>query len=291
MYKTRRNALSTELSNVWGVDDAFEAEYAEDYQLLTNDSGSDIKTAWRDKYTTTIFDDSLKVSPTLQPVPDYVRWYLSGGKMHYLPFEQTRDLEDGSWNRIPELFLPSRVLQLVFLSLPNLPTYGMQGISILCWFPLEDVEKFLRKKADNMEKDFLDSAEKQLWRQHILYKQNRETLEAKCKEKGVQCSGAKHLLIKRLASLDSSSPSPVREEYSGDISTIPTAAKEIQKLPVGRLKAILHFHNIPTEGSKDQLVLRVLANRTGERELKALEDLINVSKIIEGEEVKGSCNR
>ena len=175
MYKTRRNALSTELSNIWGVDDAFEAEYAEDYQLLTNDSGSDIKTAWRDKYTTTIFDD---------------RWYLSGGKMHYLPFEQTRDLEDGPWNRILELFLPSRILQLVFLSLPNLPTYGMQSISILCWCPLEDVEKFLRKKADDMEKDFLDSAEKQLWRQHILYKQNRETLEAKCKEKGVQCSGA-----------------------------------------------------------------------------------------------------
>ena len=33
-------------------------------------------------------------------------------------------------------------------------------------------------------------------------------------------------------------------------------------------------------------MLRVLAIRTGERELKALEDLINVSKIIVGEEVK-----
>ena len=286
VYKTRRNALSAELSNVWEVDDALEAEYAEDYQLLTNDSGSDIKTAWRDKYTTTIFDDSsLIATPTLQPVPDYVRWYLSGGKMHYLPFEQRRDLVDGPWNKIPELFLPSRILQLVFLSLPHLPTYGTQSISLLCWRPLEDVEKFLRKKAHDMEKDFLDSAEKELWRNHPMYKQNRETLEAKCKEKEVQCSGAKHLLVKRLASVDSSSPSPVLEGYSGDISTIPTAAKEIQKLTVGRLKAILHYHNIPTEGSKDQLVLRVLAVRTGtthllfERELKALEDLINVSKI------------
>ena len=96
MYKTRHNVLSAELSNVWGVDDAFEAEYAADYQLLTSDSRSDIKTAWRDKYTTTIFDDSsFIVTPTLQPVPDYVRWYLSGGKMHYLPFEQRRDLADG----------------------------------------------------------------------------------------------------------------------------------------------------------------------------------------------------
>ena len=209
-----------------------------------------------------------------------------------LPFEQRRDLVDGPWNKIPELFRPSRILQIVFLSMPNLPTYGMQSISMLCWCPLEDVEKILRKKAEDMEKDFLDSAEKQLWRQHPLYKQNRETLKSRCKEKGLQCSGAKHLLVKRLASLDSSSPSPVREEYSGDISTIPTASKEIQKLPIGRPKAIIHFHNIRTEGSKDQLVLRVLAIRTGtthllfERELKALEDLIYVSKILVGEEIK-----
>ena len=206
--------------------------------------------------------------------------------MHYLPFEQSRDLVDGLWNKIPELFLPSRILQLVFFSLPSLSSYGMQSISMLCWCPLEDVEKYLRKKADDMEKDFLDSVEKQLWRQHPLYKQSRETLEAKSKEKGLQCNGAKHLLVKRLASVDPSSPSAVLEEYSGDISTISTAAKEIQKLTVGRLKAILHFHNVPTEGSKDQLVLWVLAVRTGtthllfERELRALEDLINVSRII-----------
>ena len=58
VYKTRQNALSAELSNVWGVDDAFEAEYAEDYQLLTNDSGSDIKTAWRDKYIVIPYSNS-----------------------------------------------------------------------------------------------------------------------------------------------------------------------------------------------------------------------------------------
>lgn len=239
VYKTRRNALSAELSNVWGVDDAFKAEYAEDYQLLTNHSGSG---GGRDKYTTIIFEDSsLFPTPTFQPVPNYVRWYLSSGKMHYLPFEQRQELGDGPWNKITELFLPSRILQLVFLSLPNLPTYAMQSISVLCWCPTEDVEKFLRNKADDMERDFRDSMEKQLWSQHALYKHKRETLEAKCKEKGVQCSGAKHLLVKRLASVDSSSPSPVLEEYSGDISTIPTAAKEIQKLPVGRLKAFFTF--------------------------------------------------
>ena len=192
-----------------------EAEYAEDYQLSINDSGSDIKTAWRDKYTTTIFDDSsLFPTPTLQPVPDYVKFYFSGGKMHYLPCEQRRDLPDGPWNKIPELFLPSRILKLVFLSLPNLPTYAMQSISILCWCPVDDIEKFLKKKSEDMERDFLESVEQQRWRQHALYKQTRETLEARCKEKGLQCSGAKHLLVKRLASVDVKSPPTVLEEYS-----------------------------------------------------------------------------
>ena len=85
MYKIRRNALSAELSIAWGVEDAFKAEYIEDYQLLTNDIGSDIKPAWRDKNTATIFAD---LSIIVTPVTDYVRWYLSCEKIHYIPFEQ-----------------------------------------------------------------------------------------------------------------------------------------------------------------------------------------------------------
>ena len=59
--------------------------------------------------------------------------------------------------------------------------------------------------------------------------------------------------------------------------------KDIFKQPISTLKQVLHFHNIPTIGTKDQLVLRVLAIRMGTehllfaRELTSLEDLIGVA--------------
>lgn len=178
VYKARSNVYSKELNIVWGINDKFEGEYAEDYQLLTNDTGSTVTTAWKDKYTTIVFDNSSPfLSHTLQPVPDYVRWYLSDGEMHYLPYEQRRDLADGPWNKVPELFLPSRILDLVFLCLRNLPPYAMRSIGVLCWCPIKEVEKSLKKKAEDMERDFNNSIEQQRWRQHPLYKEKREALE------------------------------------------------------------------------------------------------------------------
>lgn len=101
VYKTRCNALSAELSIAWGVEDAFKAD-----QLLTNDSRWDIKPAWRDKNTTTIFAD---LSIIVAPATDYVRWYLSCEKIHYIPFKQRGDLVDDPWNKIPKLFLLPRI--------------------------------------------------------------------------------------------------------------------------------------------------------------------------------------
>ena len=292
-YKSKSNEISKELSVLWGVSDNFQGDYAEDYQVLTNDSGSTTRTAWKDKYTTTIFDESsLLLSHTLQPVPDYVRWYLTGGEMHYLPYEERRDFVDGPWNEFPELFLPSRIIDLVFLSLRNLLSYLMSSVSLLCWCPIEEVKKSLTKKAEDMEHDYVDCIEQQRWRQHPFYKEKRETLEEKCKKKGVDFSGGKHLLVKRLASSDSLSSPPTLDEYSGDIAAIPCSTKELTKLPVSNLKQILHFHNIPTLGNKDQLVLRVLAVRTGtthllfQRELQALEDLTEAAKMAVREEIK-----
>ena len=61
---------SKELSVLWDLSDNFHGDYAEDYQLLS-ETGSMIKMTWKDKYTTTIFDDlALFQSHTLQPVPD-----------------------------------------------------------------------------------------------------------------------------------------------------------------------------------------------------------------------------
>ena len=122
--------------------------------------------------------------------------------------------------------------------------------------------------------------------------QKRENLEAKCKQHGLDCSGGKHELVKRLASKQSSSPPAKLDQYSGDISAIPLTAKEIFKLPISTLKQVLYYYNLPTIGTKDQLVLRVLAIRTGTkhllfaRELTSLEELIEVAERVIREQIK-----
>lgn len=154
------------------------------------------------------------------------------------------------------------------------------------------VEKYLRKKADEMEASYNDCLERERWRQHPLFAEKRETLQAKCKQHGLYCSGGKHELVKRLACKQSSSPPAELDQYSGDISTIPVTAKEIFKLPISTLKQVLHYYKVPTIGTKDQLVLRVLAIRTGtkhllfERELKSIENLLGVTERVIREQIK-----
>lgn len=225
-YKVANNVISQELSLIWGLNESFEGEYAEDYQVLINDTGSSNRTAWQDKYTTAIFNEaSLFQRYDLQPIPDYTRWYLSGGEMHYLPYEQRQDFVTGPWDNIPELFLPSRLLDLIFLCIPSLPSHVLTSVSLLTWCPLDVVQKFLSKRTEEIEESYNDCLERQRWRQHPLFAEKKEILETKCK--------------------------------------IPCTAKEISKLPVSTLKQVLHFHNIPTQGSKEQLTLRVMAVRTG----------------------------
>ena len=131
-YDVKKNKISQELSLIWGINDSFRGEYAEDYQILENDTGSSVRTAWRDRYTTAIFDDSsLFQSYILQPVPDYVRWYLTGGEMHYMPFEQRCDFVTGPWNCSPELFLPMRILDIIFLCIPSLPSRILKTFGLL----------------------------------------------------------------------------------------------------------------------------------------------------------------
>ena len=230
-YEVKKNKISQELSLIWGINDSFRGEYAEVYQILENYTGSSVRTAWRDRYTTAIFDDSsLFQSYILQPVPDYVRWYLTGGEIHYMPFEQRRDFVTGRWNCSPELFLPTRILDIIFLCIPSLPSHILKTVGLLTWCPEEVVEKYRRKKADEMEPSYNDCLERERWRHHPLFAEKRENLEAKCKQHGLDCSGGKHELVKRLACKQSSSPPAKLDQYSGDISAIPLTAKEIFKL-------------------------------------------------------------
>ena len=72
-------------------------------------------------------------------------------------------------------------------------------------------------------------------------------------------------------------------DLSRDISEIPVHMREIGKLPPAKLKQILKFFDVPTEGTKDQLILRVLAVHSGTRHLlfeKEVDELISLVDLI-----------
>ena len=78
-----------ELNRVWNVDMSMAGSYAEDYDIIKNNHATNHRTAWKDKYTTVIFEE--ETAPEFewrQQIPDYVRWYLTGEEQHYMTFEE-----------------------------------------------------------------------------------------------------------------------------------------------------------------------------------------------------------
>ena len=99
--------LLNELHFIWGIDSKFEGDYYQDYKLLCN--YLPVRTAWTDKYSTTLFSPTNDISTSIQPIPDLLRW-ISNHELHYMPSQEATLLQPGSWDEIPGLFLPSEKL-------------------------------------------------------------------------------------------------------------------------------------------------------------------------------------
>ena len=84
------------------------------------------------------------------------------------------------------------------LCIPSLSSYVHISVSILTWCPLDEVQKYLSKRTEEIEETYNACLERQRWRQHTLFAEKKEILETKCKKNGLECSGGKHLLVKRL---------------------------------------------------------------------------------------------
>lgn len=67
--------ILSDLAQIRDVDPAFTGSY----EILNNHLTSR-RTAWTDKYTTVVYDEESPIEfEWKQPIPDYVRWYLTGG--------------------------------------------------------------------------------------------------------------------------------------------------------------------------------------------------------------------
>ena len=101
-YSANEGRILAHLHLIWGASKPFIGKYIDDYRTLNNSLIEGTRTAWLDKYTSSIYsnrDGSVSRNYELQPLPDHLRW-LKTGELHYLPLEE-RCLLKGDWDSIP----------------------------------------------------------------------------------------------------------------------------------------------------------------------------------------------
>ena len=266
-YQVEANEISRILHMAYGFDDDFKSTYREDYEILTNQYQDGRRSAWTDKYTTTIFNPLFDSHDriNMQPVPDYVRWYRTKGELHYLGYESRVAMNSsGIINETPEMFLPSAVLELASKVFRNPDAETIHDIALLSWCPIEEVTAHFQNMAAKSEKKYKDDLEKDRWRQCDQYKRNNcNELRQLCKEAGLNTEGQKHELVRRIAEY-SGDESLTTAPYDGDVSSLPHDIKGMMRLSVGKLKEVMKFHGYETNEKKEMLSVRVLCIRAAE---------------------------
>ena len=293
-YRPEKSDLWQEVATLWNLDEHFTGSYSEDYQVLQNALEEEAeRTCWSDKYSTTIINPDVEHELvdmrylTIQPIPDYVRWFKTGGEMHYLSLETQQKLDSRIIDETPGAFIPSRILELTFKNFRNGLENVLPSICFLSWCTVDDVTKFNKHFGDKLDETFRIDKEREFWSQDEWYQHyDKSQLQNLCKKDGISAEGRKHECLKRLTEKLSRELPHALDNYDGILSSVPTLVTEIAKLSVYRLREILRFHNILDCGNKDELVLKVGMLTSGRsyltsyKELEAIKDVINATKTL-----------
>lgn len=294
IYSANDNSLLQSLHNIWNINKDFKGCLSDDYSQIKNDENV-LKTSWCDKYTTIIYRGNGKwQSPNTerfhrQPLPDYLRW-LETEELHYLPYEMRASLDEGIWDSIEGCFLPTHILDMAYLVLPELPPAVIKSLGLLSWTTEEEVLKYYEEKKKETKQDMEDNFKKDQWRSHVLYAKKNKELIRICQERKLDVSGKKHELVERISAKQGEKPPKQVELYTGQ--AIPKTIKKLGKLQLSYLKSILRWYGLPSMGTKDSIILNVslIANNRRHlcfmRERKMLLDLVSMSKSLIIEEKK-----
>ena len=195
-YHPVRNDLWREVSTVWNVNENYSGSYRVDYQIVQNTfHEEDIRSCWMDKYSTTIINPDLECdlstnALTIQPVPDYVRWYMRGGELHYLPLEKIRKRNTQVIDKTPGAFFPSSILEMTY----KVFSHGVQNIlpciSFLTWCTEDGRTKYFQCYKDKLDTSFENDKERECWSQDELYREkDKGQFQELCLKEGFRQMG------------------------------------------------------------------------------------------------------
>jgi len=181
-YPCEDSQLWKDVATIWNLNHKFKGSYREDYQIMNNTYDEEGRlTCWFDKYSRVIYNpDVVQEDADLkeyQPVPDFVRWMTTGGEMHYLPLEKVQNLDGGAVSHTPMMFMPSKILDMVFKVLYSSQSSEsvLHYISLLSWCPVKEVRSYFEEMEKRIDKEFESDRERDYWAQHELHYNNTKT--------------------------------------------------------------------------------------------------------------------
>ncbi|KAJ7391492.1 hypothetical protein OS493_018539 [Desmophyllum pertusum] len=287
IYQPSNGEMLSYLENVWSAKKNFKGTYGEDYLTLISS-----KTAFTDNYSTSIFrdDECWRGKPLerfdRQPLPDFKLWERDG-ELHYMSFEERRDFPVGPWDECPGLFMPEKVLDTCFRVLPTPSKEIMMSIAFLAWVSPEDASTYYDSVHKKLREQEDQDIKRETWRQHSLYRENKETLVKMCSDSGLLASGKKHELVERFVENKESKDEQVAyldkaDLYDGKMESIPNSTAGLMRLSVAQLRAILKTHHTLQLGTKEELVARVGLLKAGYPEAAFSRERLCVLHTIEG---------
>ena len=178
----------------WEVDDNFKGDYTRDYKVLQNNVVDDFRMAWINKYTTSLYELNQGINCRryeLQPIPHYLRWYRTT-ELQYLPVEE-RAMLSGTWDDIPAMFLPSKVLDLCAAIMDITSDDMIHQVSLLSWIKPGEVKQYYRNAEAALNSQIECEREKERWKGHPLYRTHTKAqLESQCRGLQIPVTAALH---------------------------------------------------------------------------------------------------
>lgn len=190
-------------------------------------------------------------------------------------------LPHGPWDELPELFLPSRVLDLAFRVFRQPEPALLNHVGFLAWVSDQDARNYFQENERLVQETLKDDIAKEKWAHHKLFKtKSKQELEAMCVAKGMNSIGKKHELVAKLAEEKDVDVDVCI--YDGILNNVPSSVSQLNKESVRYLRAVLAYHGILCVGTKEELIIRIGLLKCGQqqaifsRERKALLELISM---------------
>ena len=98
-----------------------------------------------------------------------------------MPWTKVCKLQQGIQEKLPELFVPSRILGLCFICFDKPTPDVLKLISILAWVPPNEVEEYFSNKVSQNLSTIQMDEDKAKWEDHPLYHNTKEELIHECR--------------------------------------------------------------------------------------------------------------